>query len=218
LKYQTIIFDLFGTLVPYIGQEEFISSLYPLSKIFGINIKLVKEFWASEKGFYSAITEYKSTYERVKAFCDHIGVEDGNKLQAAIRSRLSTHVKWLKPYPTTIETLKNLKANNIRIGLVSDCSAEVYEIWETTSISNYIDVPLFSCIEKMNKSEIAIFELCCNRLNTVGEEIIYVGDSIGELSFAKKLGMKPILMKTRKDVNWQGESIEETADILNYIK
>ena len=217
MKYKTIIFDLFGTLVPYVGEVEFTQSLYPLTKIFDVDLKVVQDFWSTSDGYYNAITEYTSTFERVKAFSEIIGIKESVKIEAAINSRLSIHADWLQPKRTTIETLKEIKAKNIKIGLISNCSAEVYELWETISISNYIDVPIFSCIEKMNKSEIDIFELCCSRLETSSKDIVYVGDSIGELLFAQKLGMNPVLMKTRKKVNWTGEALEKPLDVLKVI-
>ena len=217
LKYQTVIFDLFGTLVPYIGEEEFKLSLLSLSHILEVELAQIHEVWLTKERYYKAITEYDSTYNRVKDLAKELGVEEERKIKHAVKNRLSTHAEWLIPFQNTINTLEVIKANNITVGLISDCSAEVNELWETTSLAKYVDVSLFSCMEKMNKSKLDIFKWCCERLERKAEEIIYIGDSIGELEKAKELGMKPILKKTRKNLQWGGDTIADLVEILVFL-
>lgn len=217
MKYQTIVFDLFGTLVPYIGNEEFSMSLSPLADILEVELNRILEFWLTKERYYQAITVYDSTYERVKTFCNAIGIQDQEKIKEVVESRLSIHAKWLMLSTTTISTLEKIKANKNRIGLMSDCSAEVPELWKASLLSEFVEVSIFSCIEKMNKSDIALFDLCCSRMNTPAQDIIYVGDSIVELEQAKKIGMKPVLKKTRKNLQWEGDAIDNLTEILKYL-
>ena len=217
MNFKGVIFDLFGTLVPYVGKDEFSASLIPIAQLLEVELETIENIWSTEAGFYKAITVYSSTYERIFDLCRVLGIDNETKIIEAIRSRLLAHKKWLIPKKTTIETLKRVKDKNLKVGLVSDCSAEVFELWESTVISKYIDVPLFSCIEKMNKSGLAIFKLCYNRMELAPEEIVYVGDALSELKFAQELGMVPVLIKTRKQVHWTGDTISEPTEVLKFL-
>ena len=72
--FNTIIFDLFGTLVPYIGEKEYKLSLLPLARIFNLKANEIESFWSSQEGYQNAITKYNSTQDRVLAFCQNTGM------------------------------------------------------------------------------------------------------------------------------------------------
>lgn len=92
----------------------------------------------------------------------------------------------------------------------------------------YIDVPVFSCDERIKKPSPRIYEIACDRLNVKPQECIYVGDgSSEELTGAAAIGMCTILNRTdltdvydphRPDVeNWNGIVIDEISELRGII-
>ena len=127
-----------------------------------------------------------------------------------------------------MEALGLLKRNGLYIGLITNCNSNVPLLFPESPLAQYIDVPVFSCEERIKKPAHRIYEIACERLKIEPQECLYVGDGSGEeLTAAAAVGMLPILKHAdltdvydphRPEVeNWQGIIIDEIVELCDII-
>ena len=100
MRYRAVVFDLFGTLVPYVGEEEFRDSLDPTAAALGCTVEQLEREWCTEKAFLAAITTMQSASKRIEHLCRNLSLKvDADALAHATETRLQAHRSWLCPLP-----------------------------------------------------------------------------------------------------------------------
>jgi putative hydrolase of the HAD superfamily len=176
--------------------------------------------------------DLKSPEENVEYVCRELGIEVGItqvEKAAGVRYRLTRDT--LVPLPGALEMLSSLKKQGIKIGLVSDCSSEVPNIWPDTQFGPLFDISVFSCTEGIKKPDMRIYHLAADKLGVEPEDCLYVGDgSSNEMTGAAAAGMHPVLIidpeedrsgTHRVDFEgdtWQGPVISSLREVLNLVK
>ncbi|MCH8226633.1 MAG: HAD-IA family hydrolase, partial [Chloroflexi bacterium] len=108
---------------------------------------------------------------------------------------------------------------------ISDCSADVPQIWQDTPFKPLIDVTIFSFEVGIKKPDRRIYQLACDRLSVSPQDCIYIGDGgSGELTGAAEAGMYPVLIREPSEVtgeayrpgeeDWQGHKISALQEVL----
>jgi putative hydrolase of the HAD superfamily len=118
----------------------------------------------------------------------------------------------LVPVDGALSLLADLRARGLRLGLISNCSSEVGELWEESAFASRFDVVVLSAIEGVQKPDARIFRLALERLGVEAGETIFVGDGeAGELPGAAAVGMRAVLLGARDD--WNGERIATLEEL-----
>jgi putative hydrolase of the HAD superfamily len=83
----------------------------------------------------------------LKAICEtqNVSVTDTQFARATER-RLSFTRSILQPRRDALFVLDQLRSREFRLGLVSDCSAEVPAMWPHLPFAPYFDALVFSCV------------------------------------------------------------------------
>ncbi|MCM1386991.1 MAG: HAD family hydrolase [Bacillus sp. (in: Bacteria)] len=111
-----------------------------------------------------------------------------------------------------IDTLKTLKSQNVRLGLISNADVIDCKHWEQSTLYPYFDDAVFSCYAGLLKPDRRIYELAMRNLNVSPDECLFVGDGgSDELYGAKMAGMKTVFTEAL-DV----KCIEERNRIMEY--
>ena len=215
MRYQAVIFDLFGTLVHSFTRREYDQ----------VNAQMAAavrapytEFWRLMGETYqdSCLGRYSSYEDLVSDVCCRAGVPANlTQITQAAIFHYEFIAKAIVPEPEVLEALDRLKKRGLRLGLISDCGPSVRCSfrnlpWPVSSTS-----PFFSCEERIKKPSSAIYHRTCQRLQIEPHECIYVGDgSSQELTGAAAIGMRLVLKRTdlrdvydshRPEVeNWRG--------------
>jgi len=137
--------------------------------------------------------------------------------------------RHLSPRDDAIATLTALKVKGLKLGLVSDCAAEVPALWKSTPFALLFDAAVFSCVVKTKKPDPAIYLRACEEMEVSPADCLYVGDgSSRELSGAAAVGMHPVLIRAPHeqhadtfridDEQWPGEAIAHLADVLGLVQ
>jgi putative hydrolase of the HAD superfamily len=232
MKYEAIIFDLFGTLVDNFKRQEYDPVNGKMAEILNIPFS---EFWqlVAETGHSYYLGHYESFDDNLKDICKRWGRRIYTKkiIQAA-----QYHYEFIKkaivPSQEVLNSLRKLKTRGLRIGLISNCGAAVPSLWEQSPLVQFIDVAAFSCQEHVMKPSIDIYITTARKLQVQPQACIYVADgSYEELTSATSMGMLPVLKRTeladvydklRPEVeNWNGlvvTEIRELVDILNELE
>ena len=129
--------------------------------------------------------------------------------------------KNLKLYKNVKKTLKIIKENNIKIGVVSDLIANIQiKKLIKLGIAKYIDFIVTSEESGKEKPHPSIFLMALKKANCLPSDAILVGDSIKkDIIGANNVGITPILFSKKKikcDVsNYQINDFKELLRILH---
>jgi putative hydrolase of the HAD superfamily len=99
------------------------------------------------------------------------------------------------PRPGVLAVLTTLRRRGLRLGLISDCSSELYESWPATPFAPLIDAAVFSWREGYRKPDQRLYATVAERLGVAPRQCWYVGDGGSrEHAGAAAAGMRPILV------------------------
>ncbi len=229
MKYSAVIFDLFGTLIENLRREKFEEMLSEMASVLSVPSQDFIRSWNDT--WKERSTGYFSTLESdILAICRSLNArpEEALLLKAAEIGRGFARTLLMRPRETGLLTLSKLKEAGYRIGLISNCAANVPSVWPGTPLAPLIDVPVFSCSVGLMKPDPRIFLLVCQRLMLTPRRCVYVADgNEGELTGASKVGMRSVLFcgpdedpydegQDRRE--WLGPtvfSLEEIPKLLN---
>jgi len=196
MKYEAVIFDLFGTLVDNIDYEEYMKILRQVASILAVLFDDFMRLW-SETSRQRSLGAFTTIEDNFKYICEKMGVDHAGtqiKLATGLRNDFIAHS--MEPQPDAEDVLSRLKLQGLKLGLISNCTPETPVFWEKLPFARLFDVTVFSCLAGMQKPEPGIYELVVKQLSVKPENCLYVGDGNGrELSGAKDAGMQPVLIR-----------------------
>lgn len=228
MRYEAVIFDLFGTLVDNMPHEEFERALARMADIVGAPAEGLIRGWSTTWPLRS-VGKLPDPASAIRYICNQLGVEPSDEqVQQAAQIRFEFSRRSLIPRHDAVETLSRLKAEGYKLGLISDCTAEIPLLWPTTPLAPLIDVPIFSSSVGLKKPDPRIFHLACERLGVVPEKCLFMGDGgSNELSGARAVGMFPVLIRVpyenrlnarrHDEEQWQGARITTVKDVLPFV-
>jgi putative hydrolase of the HAD superfamily len=214
LKIKAVLFDLFETMVDF-SLEQYNQVLTAMAVCLGIAPDDFISFWHTHWPRHE-MGEFISTGEYIEAIAGAVPV--GADLTGASALHGDFQKQVLIPNPETIQVLKRLKQAGYRIGVVTNCPIETPVLWPGSPLSTWVDVAVFSTVERVRKPDPAIFLCCLERLGCVPSECIYIGDGANqELLAASSLGLSTIQLKTgakEKDIGiYQGPVISQLSEM-----
>ncbi len=227
-KYDAIIFDLFGTLVDYLPQAVYQQAFQQLADIISVSVIDLRRVWAEtlqlrDTGVTGGITQ------DIAYVGSLLGVAlTENQLLAAAEIRLSLYRRNLQPRNGALSTIQALQSSNYRVGLISDCAAEIPRLWLDSAFASLIAHPIFSVDVGMTKPDPRIYQICCSWLKVEPSCCLYIGDgSSTELTGARQVGMDAILictpyeramvMQREEAQKWDGPVIERIEEVLDHV-
>jgi len=228
MKFKTVIFDLFGTLV-----DDFVSSVGQMHQEMATALALPYEqfirLWG-QTAKLRIIGAFDTVEANIKYVCDTMNVHPGaEQISNAVEIRMKYIRQALQPRPDAVTTLRQLKEQSYKIGLLSNCSIEIPILWPETTFANLVKSPVFSSREHLKKPDPRIYHLACERLGATPENCLYIADGEDhELAAAAKVGLHPVLIRTsvqktsggshQEAREWQGTTIAGLAEVLNLVK
>jgi putative hydrolase of the HAD superfamily len=139
--------------------------------------------------------------------------------------RLDATRPMLSPRPGAVDTLRELRRREYRLGLITVCSDDVVNLWTETPFAGLFDATVFSCAVGLRKPDPRIYRLALEELGVEPKEAMFVGDGANdELAGAERVGMQPVLIHregeapTWKEVrDWRGPRITAIPQILSLL-
>ena len=228
MKFQAVIFDLFGTLV-----DDFVSSVGQMHTELPAALQVPPEqfmhLWRQTTEMRT-IGAFQTVEASIEYVCAAIGVQATiEQMSKAVKIRLQQIRRALKPRPDALETLARLKNDGYKIGLLSNCSIEIPILWQETAFAELTDSAVFSSRVRLKKPDPRIYQLACERLGVTPEDCLYIADGENhELTAAAKAGLHPMLIRhpsrdNRSEVlrearEWQGNSIDSLTNVLQLVR
>ena len=230
MRYQAVIFDLFGTLVPTpTGLYE--DDHRRTAALLGADGEAyVQAYYEEEMALKRATGVFPDIPATIKAVCEKLGVDACPAvLTRAAVNRMETTRRALQPRPDALETLDALRGLGLKLGMMSDCTCEVPLLWPETPFAERFDEALFSCDLGMKKPDPRFYELMCEKLAVPAERFLFVGDAgCAELTGAREVGMEAalicppdeaqVIMARQEARNWHGPQIAALSEVLNLLQ
>jgi putative hydrolase of the HAD superfamily len=227
VKFQAVIFDLFGTLV-----DDFASSAGQMNADLATALEVPYEPFMQ---LWRQTSEMRTngTFQTVEASIEHVCSKMGAPVTAeqmakAVEIRLRYTRQALKPRPNAVATLEQLKHEDYRIGLISNCSIEIPILWPETILADLVESPIFSSRERLKKPDPRIYHLACQRLGVEPDRCLYIADGENyELTAAAKVGLHPVLLRNlsrnndsellREAREWQDRVVSTLSEVLALV-
>jgi putative hydrolase of the HAD superfamily len=229
MKYEAVIFDLFGTLVPNMSLSEHRAVLTRMAEVLSAPPADFVQLWFDTFNERSTGI-FQSPDDNVAYICRTLGVSiNETQVKLAARIRFDYSVRSVVPRSDAIETLSHLKFQGCKTGLISDCSTEVPAIWKDTAFVKLMDVAIFSCLVGMKKPDPRIYQRTANQLDIKPQRCLYIGDgSSQELTGASQVGMQAVLLRLPGEEStdahridseeWDGPVIRSLREILILVR
>ncbi|MGD1119328.1 MAG: HAD family hydrolase [Dehalococcoidales bacterium] len=213
MKYQAVIFDLFGTLVDIFSQVEYYSVMREMMSVLKAPDDGFIKLWRDTDEKRSKGT-FRTLEENLAYICRELNVPaTASQINLAKRIRFDYIALVLTPRPGAIEVLSQLKSDGYKIGLISNCSTEPPVIWPYTPFAPFFDVTVFSSTSGLRKPDRRIYALAAEQLKVKPESCLYIGDGdSGELEGAARAGMHPVLIRDPDTV--EAEAVLENTEPL----
>ncbi len=219
---KAVLFDLFGTLVDNMTNAQVEQFRHDVADSLKVEREEFKHGWSAT--FPQRAAGNWSTAEMIAAAADLCSAKYSSAgLERAVAIRREFMRRWLTPQPDAFSTLRELKQRGFRIGLLSNCSSEVPELWPSLEFAFVIEIPLFSCREWLRKPMPEFFLRALERLEVAPPECLYVADGdSGELASATALGMPAMMIRNGEDEfridseEWDGPRIERLSELLQH--
>jgi putative hydrolase of the HAD superfamily len=231
MKYQAVIFDLFGTLVDIFSVKEYNRVLVEMASHLKAPYNDFHKIWMQTAN-RRVIGGFCTLEGQLEYICRKLKIKvNASQIQAACRARFDYIARSLKPREYAIEVLSQLKADGYKIGLISNCSTEPPIIWPNTPFAPYFDITIFSSTAGLKKPDRRIFKMAVERLKVRPSKCVYIGDGgDDELKAAADFGMTTILIRaTHEDgadalrpndniTAFNGRRITSLKEVLNLVK
>jgi putative hydrolase of the HAD superfamily len=229
MKYDAVLFDLFGTLVPAFPAVDFRRSLDGMAEALGMEAEAFHRSWAFETWKDRATGVFETVEDNLRAICTSQGVTVTHaQLARAVELRVRFTRSVLRPRPGVLAVLNELRSRRIWLGLVSDSSAEVPAIWAETPLAPFFERPVFSCVLGTKKPDPRMYKAAYEPMAVMPDRCLYVGDGFSrELTGAAQLGMRPILIDVEGESDpaaaeceaghWTGDRIASLSGVLEIV-
>ena len=152
MRYQAVIFDLFGTLVDnpsYLKGTDagagWDSMMESVAATLGIGLEAFQAAWSATED-----ERYTGSFPTMQAYLEHVCHRAGvspkpDGISQAVAIRLEYFMGVAIPRVDTIATLVRLKDSGHKIGLISDCVLEDSLNWPHTPMAPLVDAAVLSC-------------------------------------------------------------------------
>jgi len=190
-----VVFDFFGTLTPSAPTEVWLSHASRVAAVMGVDGHALQA--ALHESFPERATGAMGDLpQTMHALASRLGVAlTDDRLDAACRVRRQVQHELFALRDDALPTITWLRAHGLKIGVLSDCTLELPEIWSELPLSASVDAAVFSCTVGIRKPDPRLFNLVSGRLGVGPGDCLYIGDGGGhELSGARAVGMRAVLL------------------------
>jgi putative hydrolase of the HAD superfamily len=217
-----IIFDLFDTLVPGGSRASRDAVSHAMAEDLGVNRARFTELFKGSfrERWHGALGSLEETIAALTVRAGGTPTDDA--VRRAARRRIDFTRRQITPSPRLLALLDALRADGWRLGLISNCSAEIPALWAANPLAQRITAPVFSCVAGRCKPDPEIYRLAAASLGTTPAQCVFVADGAGgELPGAQAAGMQTIRVRadsvdhgTYGDIGqWEGTTIDTLNDL-----
>jgi 2-haloalkanoic acid dehalogenase type II len=148
----------------------------------------------------------------------HLGIRKNVPFLAEKITKLWWHYAKVELYPDAEKTLRLLKRNGLKIGLVTNgLKSDVRDILPKIGLTGFFDIEITSDVVGKMKPHKEIFLHALRKLNLSPCEVLFVGDMVEyDYKGARECGLKALLVD-RED-NVKEENVERISSLIELLE
>lgn len=233
-NFSAVMFDLGDTLFEPLDSSFVTRNLEDVAVAASVDIKsdqLLSKFRSTRNRFERELSESRATFYLHREFVRNVLSSTFDSFDCSLTSGLldkfcdaqrDVVVENLRPRKDCTETLKRLRKNGYRLGIVSNIDNEwiepIRKKWELDLLVDEILSSEQACSCKPSSS---IFLQACRLIDVKPQESLFVGDSFAnDVIGSRNVGMHPIWFDTGLSNLDQGETVQsvtELSELLNIL-
>jgi putative hydrolase of the HAD superfamily len=225
VDFDAVIFDYYGTLTVSASAAVRRAGVDRVAGILGIPSQVLFDTISST--FTERATGRSGDMETTMAWvARRCGYEPS---AAQLRAARSARTEIEQGYASmlrhdTVSTLRSLRRQGLRIGVVSDCTHELPAFWDRLAVAPLVDATVFSVLVGRRKPHASLYRAVCRQLGVTPSRALYVGDGgSNELSGARSVGIQAIRLVAPDAIDalvydaeedWSGPVIESLGALI----
>lgn len=184
---RAVIFDMYETLITHYHGKTPLYFSPQMAAEAEVPLERFQEIW---RGKECERTIGAVSLEETLALI----LKDDNKVKQIAAKRVATAESCFENlHPEVLPMLEELKEQNIKIGLISNCFSEEADVIRRSILAPYFDAMCLSYELGMRKPQPEIYKVCVDKLGVEPQECLYVGDGgSSELEAARGCGMEAV--------------------------
>lgn len=226
MRIRAVVFDLFITLTDFEAERRRPQCMEELANALGVEpaafASLMRTTFTERAT--GKLGDARATLSELASRLD--GYPPTDQLDRVVALRYEQTRQSVVPRAGVLDVLSELRGAGYVIGILTDCTAEIPELWPSLPYAAVVETVTFSCEIGSRKPQPAGYADIAQKLGAAPEECLYVGDgSSGELTGATAAGMTAVLVETpfgtdfRFDAEeWTGRSIAELSDLKGVLR
>lgn len=199
MKYKAIAFDYSGVITESSGSDFTLNTcrILNISKetFFDVYLKnnyLLNTTDIDSKDFWRKLLKEWNREDKEKEFFEFI---DSSKSDKKYNYEL-------------LDFIKELKSFGYKTALLSNNSSKLNSTLRVAKIDVLFDVILISGDVGCMKPSVEIFQILCDKLEIIPQELIFVDDFEKNFINARKIGFNPVLFKNNNDLKSKFKELE----------
>jgi putative hydrolase of the HAD superfamily len=227
-RFDTVVFDLFGTLVYEFPRSDWDDWLETTAAVLEADPEAFAGAWHAtaierQTGVAGTVDEnLRTVAARAGAWPTDAQIAE------ALEARAELYRKWFVPRPGAEEILRELRERRMPTALISMCAPDTPTLWRASPLAGLIDVEVFSCEVGARKPEPEIYLAATERLHVEPGACLYVGDgAYAELTGASSVGMYAVLIRDPAEAEmealrpeaeeWTGPTMAHLSEISSLL-
>jgi putative hydrolase of the HAD superfamily len=206
MTFKGVFFDLYGTLLVYgdmrAGWADWLTEFY--ERLTANGLSMSKDAFAQRcDGFFSRSVPASeddglTLYERrIQTLAKELGVDLGEvQTQKTADATATAWEQYVTLDPEAKKVLTALRQSRT-VGLISnhDHPPHVYLLLSRLRLAGFFDVVVISGEVGVQKPDPRIFEMAVRQVKLQPREVVYIGDTSGDVHGALDAGLCPILIR-----------------------
>lgn len=223
MRFKAVLFDLGWTLVKILESPEIYKRIL---ETYGVKVSaddVLKAYRANEKesDIFEGMIQLGDDFwiKWNLKLLERLGIQENTEFLAEKIVELWWEYADLEVYPDVMETLVQLKAKGVKIGVVTNgLKSDFQQILGKLRLSDCFEVVVGIDTCKKAKPNREIFFYAVNKLRVRPEETIFVGDSIKQdYEGAVGAGLKPLLIDREGKTPANLDTIRSLTEVLSLI-
>jgi len=148
-----------------------------------------------------------------------IGIRESRDFLARKIDELWWEYADLEIYPDVMETITQLKAKGVKIGVITNALKRDYEqILKKLKLTSFFDVVVGIDTLNRAKPDKEIFLHAVDMLGVCPEQVVFIGDSVKyDYEGAEHAGLKPLLIDREGKASESVETIRSLSEVLLHV-
>jgi putative hydrolase of the HAD superfamily len=217
---RAVLFDLYDTLL-YLNSSVVQETRRQLAVRAGVDPDAWAALWRANV-LDRMLGRLGSLEDEIRTMLGQLGANPSPELVAELaETEIAGWAGAVTLYPETLPTLAGLRERGLRLGLISNCSAQAGAVVERIGLAERFDAVVLSCAVGVAKPDPGIFRHACQLLGVEPAESMFVADgAFTELDAAKAVGMVAVKIEQAHQSGNYGTStsfdhrVERLTDVL----